>query len=426
MPDLTSPSSWLVDVSLTHDARSILQRAGGYAAARGVPPEQCDALDILNALLQTRGTLAEKSLRELGLDASAAGRLSPQRDGAVMLPGKQVLLYASREAAGLGHLQVDSVHLLLALLYSDSRATSAALQASGITLYDLRRSLQASTIPTNHGTMARVEPRASASLRRRPLGSLGRAASVSPVFLGLVAFTAAAGAALWFGLVPGAAGPLTLAFVLGGWIVSLCVHEFGHAAVAYVSGDASVERQGYLSFNPLRYANPFMSVVLPVAFLLLGGIALPGGAVYIDHSAIRSRVADSLVSAAGPAGTLLCGLLIAAVFSFPGHEAWLTATNFNFFAALAFLGFIQFSAFVLNLIPVPGFDGFGILAPWLAAGVRFVAYRYATFAMIGLFLALWYVAPVRDAYFQAIFHLTALANIDPTLVFVALSQMPHL
>ena len=63
-------------------------------------------------------------------------------------------------------------------------------------------------------------------------------------------------------------------------------HEFGHALVAYLGGDRMVVAQGYLSLNPLRYTNILLSVVMPIAFLLLGGIGLPGAAVYINHSAI--------------------------------------------------------------------------------------------------------------------------------------------
>ena len=432
MSDATSQAPWLADVTLTNDARGVLRRAGSMAAARGVAPDQCDSLDILTALLETRGTLADRTIRTLGVDPSALVRLVPARIGTTALPAKQVMLNSYREAQVLGHYQLDSIHLLLAMLYSDSPATSAVLQGAGVTLYDLRRHVQSTAAPATEGSRGRTDGRPQqvrrpdAGLRRKPLLSLRGVVSVSPVFLGLILVTAAAGVALWFDFLPDAAGVVTLVFVLGGWIISLCLHEFAHASVAYLGGDTSVAGQGYLSFNPLRYANLFMSTILPIAFLLLGGIGLPGGAVYIDHAAIRSRTWDSAVSVAGPVATLLCALLIAAVFSVPGHEGWLTTTNYGFFAALAFLGFIEVSAVVLNLIPVPGLDGFGIIAPWLPVSTRLLVYRYATFAMIGLFMALWYLPPVRDSYFQTIFNLAALGNIDPRLVFLAMSQMPHL
>ena len=61
--------------------------------------------------------------------------------------------------------------------------------------------------------------------------------------------------------------------------MSLCLHEFGHALVAYRGGDRSVRGKGYLTLDIRRYTDVGLSFVLPVLFLLLGGIPLPGGAV---------------------------------------------------------------------------------------------------------------------------------------------------
>jgi Zn-dependent protease len=82
---------------------------------------------------------------------------------------------------------------------------------------------------------------------------------------------------------------LTFIVVIVGWIFSLCLHEFSHAVVAYYGGDTSVKDKGYLTFNPLKYTHPVYSIVLPVIFLLLGGIGLPGGAVYIETWRLRSK-----------------------------------------------------------------------------------------------------------------------------------------
>src|SRR5690606_40584306 len=44
-------------------------------------------------------------------------------------------------------------------------------------------------------------------------------------------------------------------FVLAAWMVSLCLHEFGHAYLAYRSGDRSVASKGYLTLNPFKYSD---------------------------------------------------------------------------------------------------------------------------------------------------------------------------
>ncbi len=91
----------------------------------------------------------------------------------------------------------------------------------------------------------------------------------------------------------------TFIVVIVGWIFSLCLHEFSHAVVAYYGGDTSVKDKGYLTFNPLKYTHPVYSIVLPVVFLLLGGIGLPGGAVYIETWRLRSKRWESCSLAGG-------------------------------------------------------------------------------------------------------------------------------
>src|SRR3982074_2160349 len=79
----------------------------------------------------------------------------------------------------------------------------------------------------------------------------------------------------------------TVFLVLGGWGVSLCLHEFGHAFVAFKGGDREVYFKGYLTLDPRRYTDPVLSLVLPLALLAIGGIPLPGGAVWINHNALK-------------------------------------------------------------------------------------------------------------------------------------------
>src|SRR5438034_540366 len=84
------------------------------------------------------------------------------------------------------------------------------------------------------------------------------------------------------------------------WIFSVCFHEFAHAVVAYMGGDRSVRDKGYLRFDVFSYIHPVTSILIPVLFLAMGGLPLPGGAVHIDRSLLRSKHWESLVSIAGP------------------------------------------------------------------------------------------------------------------------------
>jgi Zn-dependent protease len=203
---------------------------------------------------------------------------------------------------------------------------------------------------------------------------------ISPFFLLLLGATAVgavlaavgAGAVLVAGVV---------LVVLGGWAVSLCLHEFAHALVAHRSGDRSVGARGYLTLDIRRYTNVALTFVLPVLFLLLGGIPLPGGAVLIDHGAIRSRGARSLVSFAGPAVNLvLAVVLVLAVGAVP--------MAVGLAAALSCLALIQVLAFVLNILPVPGLDGFGVLEPFLSPQAQFLASKVRPWAPLVLLVVL--------------------------------------
>ena len=144
--------------------------------------------------------------------------------------------------------------------------------------------------------------------------------------------------------------------VLGGWVITLCLHEFAHAAVALAGGDTSVRARGYLTLNPARYTDVSYSVVIPLIVLAVGGIPLPGGAVLVEPGRLRRYWYASLVSAAGPATNMVCGVVLAIVSG---------GMNSALGAALSYLALLQFVAGVLNLLPIPGFDGFGILEPYL-------------------------------------------------------------
>lgn len=425
MPDAaTDLQHASADIALTRDARERLERAADLASKRGsleVAPS-----DVLNATLEQPHGLADREIEEMGFDPKAIAAQLPANGGsAPPLPLRQLLVNANREAQVLGHYQVDSIHLLLVMLYSDSPTTSAPLMKAGLTLYDLRRHLQSlsQAAPPTGAPPPRDQVRREKALRRRPWPSLKGVLGVSPFFLATVGVAAASGAVLWTDLVPRSVPLFTLLFVTSGWITSLCIHEFGHAFIAYLGGDRSVVGAGYLSLNPLRYQNLLLSLILPIVFLLLGGIAMPGGAVYINHSALRTRAWSSAVALAGPIGTLLCALVIAAVFTIARSSAWITNANANFFAALALLGFFLVLAVVLNLVPVPGLDGFGVIRPWLPYSVQVSAMRYSTVAIYGVFIVLWFFGPVRSAFFQTVFQIAALANIDPTLIIIGQLNM---
>jgi Zn-dependent protease len=177
--------------------------------------------------------------------------------------------------------------------------------------------------------------------------------------------------------------------------------------------------------NPLLYTSIFLSVVMPIAFLLLGGIALPGAAVYINRSALLSRLWDSAVSLAGPAGTAACGLLVAIPFLVPDHLRWMIS-HASFFGALAFLGYIEAFALVLNLLPIPGLDGFGIIRPWLPYPAQDLATSFGQSAILVVFIVLLFVHPISGPFFEVVGQVSRSVGIDSGLADFGRANMPHL
>lgn len=221
--------------------------------------------------------------------------------------------------------------------------------------------------------------------------------------------------------------------VFFGWIVSVCLHEFGHAIIAYWGGDKTVKDKGYLTLNPLKYTDVSLSLVLPIVFLLIGGIPLPGGAVYINRSLIRNRLWDSAMSAAGPAATFLVALALSVPFRFANPlEAVETSFNLGTFAlenlttqdqvwlAFAFLGMLEVAGAVLNLLPIPSLDGFGIIEPWLPPPLQQQVRKYSRYGFLVLFGLLWFVPAANNAFWGFVYGRTQQLGIP-----VLFSQMGY-
>ena len=203
---------------------------------------------------------------------------------------------------------------------------------------------------------------------------------------------------------------MTFLVVLIGWVFSLCLHEFSHAAVAYAGGDTTVREKGYLTFNPLKYTHPVYSIVVPLIFLALGGIGLPGGAVYIETWRLRSRWWKSAVSLAGPMSNLVLAIVLGVIL------AASPASREGLWPGLAFLAFLQVSALVLNLIPLPPFDGFGVLQPFLPERIQTAVAQVSGLIPWAVFFLLWYVPEVYNTFWTAVVGLTHMLNVPLDLV----------
>lgn len=296
----------------------------------------------------------------------------------------------------------DTRDLLLGLL-KPGLDTAVILQEQGVTADKIKNQVLPVELPAETGVSA-PKP------KPRPV-KVPYKFSISPVFLAILGFTILAGASAYYEWI--APGLSVFFFVTGGWVVSLCLHEFGHAIVAYWAGDDTVVDKGYLTLNPLKYTHGMLSIVLPLIIVIMGGIGLPGGAVYIDRSLIREKYKHSLVSAAGPFATACVALLLAIPFLFAVPEAG----HFVFWSAMGMLATLQVTALFLNMLPFPGLDGFGILAPYLPEDILRLAFSLGNLTFILIYALFFYVEPFQAWFFGNVFQVITVLGIDPLLFF---------
>jgi Zn-dependent protease len=191
----------------------------------------------------------------------------------------------------------------------------------------------------------------------------------------------------WAGLAAAGGIPtLAVAMTFPLIMISLVLHEIGHAKAAARLGDPTATLQGRASFNPLtwhKHVDPVMTIVLPAITYFTSGF-LFGGAkpVPVDQSYFKNPAKDmAKVALAGPAVNV--GLAVLGALGYAGAVAM--GMSPSVLAALTGLVFINSLLALFNLIPLPPLDGGHILTAFLprAAGDRVQAF-YAKIGMMGM------------------------------------------
>jgi len=137
-------------------------------------------------------------------------------------------------------------------------------------------------------------------------------------------------------------------------MLGLVAHEVAHAAVAVSRGDQTPRLDGRLSLDPRHHLDPLGTLV--VFFIYFGW----GRPLRLNPYRMHSRLDPALVWLAGPLASLLVAialsiplkLLLASrsvAFDSPVFQWILVAFYFNVVLA------------VVNIIPIPGLDGYNIL-----------------------------------------------------------------
>ncbi len=241
----------------------------------------------------------------------------------------------------------------------------------------------------------------------------------SPVFVLLLGLTGFAGWLSWRAVELDWAAEGTAVtplipplLVLLGWIVSVAVHEFAHALAAYLVGDRSLRGSAYLRLNPFVYRETFGGLVLPVVYLGLGGFGLNGPPTYVDWDRIPTRGRRVMVALAGPLASLLLSAALALTVSLlvpVGQDSVNWAIS-----SIAFLSFANLTSALVNLLPVPGLDGYHVLAAFREPKWTAFVKANGLFCSIAVFALLW-LPVVRDVFETLIYTLFDLLLPNPSI-----------
>jgi Zn-dependent protease len=195
--------------------------------------------------------------------------------------------------------------------------------------------------------------------------------------------------------------PETLQNVVGKFIIlllSIAVHEFGHAFIADRLGDRLPRQQWRVTLNPLAHADPIGTLALPL-FSLFASHGLSTGfgwgkPVQTLPNAytrkFRMRVSHMFVAFAGPAMNLVFGTLIAVVTVILYKTGVFTFEKFlvpNSLASMLIAAvWTNYVLMFFNLLPAKPLDGGAVLEGLLPDRIHRSA-GFAQYEKMSLFIA---------------------------------------
>lgn len=159
-------------------------------------------------------------------------------------------------------------------------------------------------------------------------------------------------------------------------LISIDVHEFGHAWAAFLLGDNTAQRMGRLSLNPLVHLDPMGTIMILVSSLAGFGIGWGKPVPYNPRNLrLDPRTGGGLIAVAGPASNLVLASLVA----LPLRLLPLGSMPDLLWDILTTLAWINISLAVFNLLPIFPLDGHGVLLGALTAVRTDWARRWADF-----------------------------------------------
>ena len=177
-------------------------------------------------------------------------------------------------------------------------------------------------------------------------------------------------------------GLIAFLYTLPALLISLSIHEFAHAWIAYKQGDISQKIRGRLTLDPFKHIDPigFLCIVLC-------GVGWGRPVMVDDRNFKNSRKGTMLTALAGPVSNLLLAVLLTLVLKILmmlGVFDNIVANSIGTIFLQMFLYTIEFNIVfgIFNLIPLPPLDGSKVLAYFLPQSLRGIMYTLERYSFI--------------------------------------------
>ena len=177
---------------------------------------------------------------------------------------------------------------------------------------------------------------------------------------------------------------------LVGFVLSVTVHEFGHALVADRLGDALPRAQGRVSLSPLRHIDPLGTIVIPLLAVFMSGVPFIawGKPVQTSPANMTTRLprttASLLVSLAGPFMNLVLAVVVS-ILLIAAAKAGLVGQSLAG-TVIRFVVVLNISLMFFNLLPIPPLDGASILEVILPPRFHGVLHAMRRWGMVALMI----------------------------------------
>lgn len=149
-------------------------------------------------------------------------------------------------------------------------------------------------------------------------------------------------------------------------VIFVCfpVHECAHALVAKLCGDDTAEREGRVTLNPFAHIDWIGALMIFVCNI---GYAKPTPVNLSRCRKVPIRTANVLVSIAGPLSNLLMAFILLIPYRILLVQAvnQMSDTMYLIAEMLYYAARINVGLAIFNLIPIPPFDGYHVLASFL-------------------------------------------------------------